>query len=224
MKIRPLSIALAALLSAVPSLAGAEPPRREPVRSMLEQRHDMVVMQDWDLSCGAAALATLLTYQMRDPTTEEEITRVLIKREEYLANPMLVRARQGFSLLDLKRFVEGRGYVGTGLGGLEFDDLPERAPILVPVKFKTQNHFVVFRGVVGDTVYLADPAYGQRTVTRERFMRVWVDAEQLGRIGFTVREEGEENPTNRMAPRAREIGGVLDDALLQAGPFDASWR
>lgn len=223
MNFRPLA-ALTASLCALAAPTAAEPPRREPVRSMIEQRHDMVVMQDWDLSCGAAALATLLTYQMRDPTTEEEITRSLIKREEYMANPMLVRARQGFSLLDLKRFVEARGYVGTGLGGLEFDDLTPRAPILVPVRFKTQNHFVVFRGVVGDTVYLADPAYGQRTVTRERFMRVWVDAEQLGRIGFTVREAGDEAPANRMAPRPGEIGGVLDEALLQAGPFGISSR
>ena len=31
-----------------------------PVRSVLEIRHERVVIQNWDLSCGAAALGTLL--------------------------------------------------------------------------------------------------------------------------------------------------------------------
>ncbi|MGE5319866.1 MAG: hypothetical protein ACM3KD_06790, partial [Hyphomicrobiaceae bacterium] len=33
------------------------------VTSLLETRHAHVVIQEWDLSCGAAALATLLRYQ-----------------------------------------------------------------------------------------------------------------------------------------------------------------
>ena len=36
---------------------------REPVQSLLEYRQRNVVIQKWDLSCGAAALATLLRYQ-----------------------------------------------------------------------------------------------------------------------------------------------------------------
>ena len=32
---------------------------RPPVRSLLEMRRDNVVIQEWDLSCGAAALTTL---------------------------------------------------------------------------------------------------------------------------------------------------------------------
>ena len=36
-------------------------------------RHDNVVVQEWDLSCGAAALATILNYQYDDPVSEREI-------------------------------------------------------------------------------------------------------------------------------------------------------
>jgi uncharacterized protein len=44
-------------------------------------------------------------------------------RSEYLNNPLLVRAREGFALLDLKRYVDGRGYEGVGLGELTMPDL-----------------------------------------------------------------------------------------------------
>ena len=34
--------------------------QEQPVKSLLELRHHDVIIQSWDLSCGAAALATLL--------------------------------------------------------------------------------------------------------------------------------------------------------------------
>src|SRR5918992_5361699 len=96
---------------------------REPVKSLLEMRQNRVVVQKWDLSCGAAALATLLNYQHGDLVSEREIAIGLIGRERYLRNPDLVRLQNGFSLFDLKRYAEQRGYLGIGLGGLDLDDL-----------------------------------------------------------------------------------------------------
>src|SRR3712207_6814212 len=58
-----------ALLALLPFLASppaaAEDGRRGvmQVRSLLGLRHDKVVRQRWELSCGAAALATILAYQ-----------------------------------------------------------------------------------------------------------------------------------------------------------------
>ena len=77
-----------------------------PVRSVLEIRLERVMIQKWDLSCGAAALGTLLRYQFGEPVTEKEIARGLMNRTEYIKNPNLLQAREGFSLLDLKRFVQ----------------------------------------------------------------------------------------------------------------------
>jgi predicted double-glycine peptidase len=40
---------------------GSDPAEgNQPVQSVLEIRHDRVMIQKWDLSCGAAALSTLL--------------------------------------------------------------------------------------------------------------------------------------------------------------------
>ena len=121
-----------------------EPPR--PVKSLLEMRHDRVTIQNWDLSCGAAALGTILNYQYGDAVSERDIAKGMISRDEYLEDPSLVKARLGFSLLDLKTYVDARGYRGIGYGKLEFQDLIERAPVIVPVNFRLQS----FRGVPRD--------------------------------------------------------------------------
>jgi uncharacterized protein len=175
------------------------------VRSLLELRRDRVVVQEYDISCAAAALATILTYQHGDPVSEREVTRGLIQREEYLANPEIVRLRQGFSLLDLKRFVEERGYRGRGLGHVELQDLLDLAPTVVPVSFAGYDHFVVFRGMNGDRVLLADPAWGNRTLRVERFEAAWLESPEFGRVAFVVERPDGLEPPNLLAPRPDEF-------------------
>ena len=190
------------LLMLVAERASAE---TRPVKTLLELRHQNVVVQKYDLSCGAAALATLLNFQFGDPVTEQVINRGMIRRKEYIENPELVRVRQGFSLLDMKQFVDGRGYEGIGYGQLEMDDLLKFAPLIVPVSPVGYNHFVVFRGMAGDEVLLADPAYGNRTMSREKFERMWIDFPELGKVGFVVTRNGKQAPPGALAPRAEEF-------------------
>lgn len=177
----------------------------EPVRSLLEARQQNVVLQQWDLSCAAAALATILRYQFGEPVTERSVALGLIKREEYIANPDLVRIRQGFSLLDLKRYVDGIGYQGIGLGQMAFADLTERAPVIVPVNLQGYPHFVIFRGVTANTVLLADPAFGNSTVSIEKFMDGWIRYRDFGRVGFIVTPSGEPAPPGQLSARALDF-------------------
>lgn len=187
-----------ALAMALPSFAAAG--GQGPVKSLLEMRQDRVVVQQWDLSCGAAALATLLNYQHGDPVSEREIAAGLIARAEYLEDPSLVRIRQGFSLLDLKRYVDGRGYQGIGYGKLTLEDLLDRAPIMVPVRLHGYNHFVVFRGALGNRVLLADPAFGNRTMFAATFEDAWLDYPEFGRVGFVVARTDDAAPPNQLEP------------------------
>jgi len=194
-------LAIAAITAVAPTFAWA----LEPVKSLLEMRRENVVVQEWDLSCGAAALATVLKYQHGDPVSEREIAERLIQRQKYLENPELVREQQGFSLLDLKRFADDRGYRGVGFGGLVFQDLLDLAPVIVPVRLKGYDHFVVFRGMQNGRVLLADPAWGNRTMPIERFEGAWVERPELGRVGFVVAAPDGTSPLGHLAPRAYEF-------------------
>jgi predicted double-glycine peptidase len=174
---------------------------------LIELRRDNVVIQEWDLSCGAAALATILRYQYGDPISEKDVAKALMIRKEYIENPELVKIRQGFSLLDLKRYVEGHGYRGIGYGKLTFADLVNKAPILAPVNFLGYNHFVIFRGVMKDRVLLADPAWGNRTMLRDDFESAWLDyGESMGKVGFVIEpHEGKTAAPNQLSPRASDF-------------------
>lgn len=178
---------------------------RTPVKSLLELRQERVVVQKWDLSCGAAALATLLNYQHGETTPERKIAKALIQRKEYIATPMQVRIQHGFSLLDLKRYVDSHGYEGIGYGKLMLSDLIERAPLLVPVNFYGYNHFVVFRGIHGDRVLLADPAWGNRTMRIKRFEDAWLLYPKFGKVAFEVIDPKKSSRTNRLAPRSKDF-------------------
>ncbi len=169
--------------------------------------------------------------------------------DPYVRHPELVQAREGFSLLDLKRYVEAFGarmvkkrgishkqarnrrqsdslsslfqrrkghdsplirtisiYKGEGLGQLALNDLIQRAPIMVPINANGYNHFVVFRGVLANRVLIADPAWGNRTMTADKFQRMWIDyGEPIGHVGFVItRADGGKAP-NRLQPTMREF-------------------
>src|SRR6476659_10278985 len=68
-----------------------------PVRSLQEIRQEGVVIQQWDTSGGAAALATVLTYSRQNPVSERDVASGMLR----MAEPLKVKHRGGFSLLDM---------------------------------------------------------------------------------------------------------------------------
>lgn len=185
--------------------AGLPAGAAKPVRSVIELRQHNVVLQHWELSCAAAALATVLRYQYALPVTERTVALGLIDRAEYLANPDLVRLRRGFSLLDMKRYVDGLGFEGVGLGQLGFSDLIDLAPIIVPMNQHGFPHFVVFRGATSRTVLLADPAFGNITMSRIKFLHGWIDFRDIHHVGFVVKWAGALAPPGRLAARPSDF-------------------
>ena len=145
-------------------------PGEKPIRTMKDIRSEGVVRQRWDLSCGAAALSTLLTYDFKDNTPESSIVVWILHRTD----PARVRARGGFSLLDLKRFVQARGYQAEGFSDMSADELAaEPTSVIVPVRLKGFDHFIVVKAVIGDRVLLADPGFGNVTMKKNRFIQIW---------------------------------------------------
>ena len=176
-----------------------------PVVSMLEKRHQNVILQQWELSCAAAALATVLQYQHGLPVTERLVALGMVKRKEYLANPDLLRIRKGFSLLDLKRYVDNLGFEGRGLGQLTFSDLLEHAPIIVPVITRGYPHFVVFRGATDNAVLIADPAFGNVSMPIYKFEDAWIKYKDINHVGFVVTNSGTLAPPGKLSAQAMDF-------------------
>ena len=71
------------------------------VESMQERKFRNLVRQHTDYSCGAAALATILRYAYNLEADEATVIEGMMG----VSDPELVHQR-GFSLLDIKRYVE----------------------------------------------------------------------------------------------------------------------
>ncbi|MDA7979068.1 MAG: C39 family peptidase [Pirellulales bacterium] len=144
--------------------------RRYP-RSWTEIKQQNVVMQQRDFSCGAAALATMLTYHIGDKTSEYQL---LVGLDELLTQEELLdRIKKGLTLTDLRRLAVKFDYPAT-IGKLTLKDLAEsKTPIIVGIIVNEYDHFVVFRGLDGKYVYLADPARGNLRVPVREFLGQW---------------------------------------------------
>jgi len=127
----------------------------------------------------------LLTYGFQDPVSERYVAATMLKGTE----PAKVRARGGFSLLDMKRFVEQRGYAGDAYRNLALEDLKLFHAPIVPIQIRGFNHYVVLNAVTEREVLLADPAFGNRRMSLARFNEVWLQG-----LAFVV------SPQLRSAP------------------------
>jgi predicted double-glycine peptidase len=190
-KVRRESRAFFFLLLAVAGAAAAE--HVGPVRSLLEIRQTNVIVQQWDVSCGAAALATLLTYHHGDPVSEKAVAQAMLGKTD----PLRVKVRGGFSLLDLKRYAEARGFQADGYMDVSLTDLAKFGPAIVPVTLDGYPHFVVFRARIGDRVLIADPAFGNRSVEVAIFEKAWQ------KIAFVV-DRRSNTPPSRLGPRLQD--------------------
>ncbi|WP_111415121.1 C39 family peptidase, partial [Billgrantia lactosivorans] len=137
-------------------------------RSHQEMRWDGVVAQQYDYSCGAAAVATLLTYHYDRPTSEAEVFESMIRDGEVEQ----IR-EQGFSMLDMKRYLDAQGLNSDGFRvGLE--DLERIGiPAITLIDTAGYRHFVVFKGVDRESVLLGDPAVGTVAIPRAHFESIW---------------------------------------------------
>jgi predicted double-glycine peptidase len=165
--------------SVVPLVAGSA---RLQVRvtSLRAMRDAGVVKQRYDYSCGAASLATLLTYGLNDPVGEEGLLRALLDP----LSPDQIRALQqnGLSLFDLQRLARERGHDAQGfrLAGSQLARLPY--PVIVFIKPRGYRHFAVLKGVRGGRAWLADPTLGNVRMPLYRFLDMWADESGKGVI------------------------------------------
>ncbi|RYG33469.1 MAG: peptidase C39 [Burkholderiales bacterium] len=191
-----------------------------PVKSMAERRYLTIVRQRYDFSCGSAALATLLRFHYGDLQSEQTIFLGMWK-----AGDRERIKRFGFSLLDMKRYLEARGIRADGyvvtLAAIEATGIPGIALI----DMKGYKHFVVVKGLANGQVLVGDPSVGIRLIPAGTFRSMWngilfalSDANELGKASFGREQEWALVARSR-ATMLMEPASLQALALTRAPPY-----
>lgn len=173
---RPALLAVTALMAASPQAANAQVRLSNEaggnytinVMSWWQIPFRSVIHQQYDFSCGSAAVATLLTYHYNRPTPE----RIPFTHMWKAGDQQTIR-KVGFSMYDMKTYLDSIGLHTEGyrLGAAGLAKLKRPAIVLLDIKgFK---HFVVVKGVRGDRVLVGDPMLGLNEYSRADFLKLW---------------------------------------------------
>ena len=134
-------------------------------------RDQNIVKQGFDYSCGSGALATLMKIGFGEQVTEKEIIQEILEGKTEAEKEKI--GKLGYSLLDLKRVAETRGYL-TATYKLKVEHLLQlKGPVLIYFEPKGEKHFAVLKYIKGDRVYIADPARGNIRLSIYRFAAIW---------------------------------------------------
>ncbi|KAB1458397.1 bacteriocin resistance protein [Vibrio panuliri] len=126
-----------------------------PVKSYKEVLFGDVIRQEYDFSCGSAAVASLLTYHYGHPVNEETIFQVMFEQ----GDQGKIR-KSGFSLLDMRNYLETKGFKADGFK-VPLSKMQELGvPGITLVNFDGYMHFVVIKGMNNHSVILGDPSRG----------------------------------------------------------------
>ena len=154
---------------------------RNRVRPSSEFKHDRLEKQMYDFSCGSAALATLLNHYIGEDFDEMQVINGLLK----YGDAKKIIKRRAFSLLDMKNFVNVLGYKGVGYKA-EIEDMETLdMPCIIPLELYGYRHFVVFKDIYENHVFIADPSKGNISFTISDFKKKWYQ-----NIAFVVYPKG----------------------------------
>lgn len=186
----------------------------KPIQSVRERKFADLVQQKTDFSCGAAALATILRQAYWLDVNEEQIIEGMLAH----ADQNLVRT-QGFSMLDMKKYVESLGMRARG-----YKVAPEtlndvKIPVVVLMDVRGYKHFVVLQRVDRGWVYIGDPVLGHKRYKVDDFVKGW------NGIIFAVIGQGYDKNNALLDPpipltaknRVNEFAPVKDAELMDFG-------
>ncbi|MEO7052982.1 MAG: C39 family peptidase [Rhodanobacter sp.] len=138
------------------------------ILSLKEARFRNTIRQKYDFSCGSAAVATLLTYQYGYPVNEQTAFEQM-----YAHGDRAKISKEGFSLLDIKEYLQANGFDADGFK-VSLEKLrQEHLPAIVLIDEKGYHHFVVIKGLRDGRVLVGDPARGTRTMPISQFETLW---------------------------------------------------
>lgn len=151
------------------------------ITSWSEMRDKNLTKQEYDYSCGAASLSSILEhyYGLKNASEKEILDTVLLKKgidinqKEEIQFDDEMKQKAHLSFYDMVGYAEDRGFRAFGLAV----DLPAlyelKAPVIIYVKVRNIEHFSVLKGIDSKFVYLADPSFGNIKVSVAKFVEMF---------------------------------------------------
>lgn len=178
-----------------------------PPKNSNAARKSGIIRQTSDVTCGPAALASLLTFHLGEETSEHEIARLSGTYE-----------RGTSTLLGLRNAARAKGYEAVGYR-MTFSALMqevETSGVPVLVHFKEPSlHYALVLGRVDDFVLVADPSRGNVSMHVGDFSRRWDNNALVVRTHSTV------DPTRlekRKRSTATRIETLSRESVFQSSP------
>ena len=191
------------------------------VMSFKEVKYRSVIKQQYDFSCGSAALATLLKYHYEIDVTEEEAFSDMFE----VGDKKKIRAK-GFSLLDMKKYLARRGLRSDGYR-MSLQKLAKvGVPAIVLINTGGYKHFVVIKGVEDGMVLIGDPARGMDKIPAAEFEEInhgivflIKDRAKVARATFNKAEEWTVRQKAPLGAADSQVG-ITEFSLMLPGPVN----
>lgn len=165
------------------------------------QSRGSIIMQTSEVTCGPAALATLLHYYFGEDCTEAELTE------------LTGTYRKGTTtLLSLYNVCQAKGYepIGYKMTLPQLIEEVRRSGVPVLVHFKEPTlHYALVDGAVGDFLLVSDPAWGEVTIHKDDFLRRWSGKALVVRSSRPIRTE--------LTKKRQDSANTRLDSLSKAG-------
>ena len=183
---KPLSLAI--LTALLPLTLWAE----FAVQSYQKLKNDTLIRQNYEQSCGAASLATLLNLSNFKQFNEIDILNVMSENE--LRTDMV-------SFTDLMNALKKLDYESSAyqITRQSLDKLID-IPLLVKIEDDPRfPHFVVIINKGGGFLQVFDPSFGKYISSKRQFLSVW-DKDNKGGFALIVLPKGEWRKENLNLP------------------------
>jgi uncharacterized protein len=147
---------------------GQEGAYRVHLTTLKELKFRSVIRQQYDFSCGSAALATLLNFHYGIPAKETDVFVDMWRH----GDQRKIRL-EGFSMLDMQDYLARRSIPSNGYRSSLDRLVKAGVPGIVLLKVNGYLHFTIVEGVRDGRVLIADPALGTRAIAASDFAKAW---------------------------------------------------
>lgn len=152
-------------------------------KSFFELKNENLVRQNYEQSCGASSLATMINLIDDENLSEFDVLKLMSEQE--LKTDMV-------SFADLETVLSKLGYENKSYK-INKENLDKLINIPMIVKIEDDPrfpHFIVLIKHKGDFLEILDPSHGRYTSSKREFLRLW-DREDKGGYALLIKPKKE---------------------------------